>query len=470
MRIWANITIMILMAAMAGGCGGGVSQRRSPMRGSRTEPSIRGTSFREPVRPASEAQAEELDYHGWSAFRLTNGLVTVVAVPAIGGRIMEYKLGSHPFLWINPDESSQLYEPPQTEEERVWHNYGGYQAWPGPQKQWTGPPDPLGSNLEGGEWTGQITTGRGPVAEIELVSAQDKEVTGLQMKRQIKLFAGTTRLAVTETFKNVSNEPITWSIWTVTQVPGSLSADKYNEESRIYFLLNPSSKHGQGFWPLMEVNQAGGPDQFQVIDEGNLMQVSYHNKLWKIGADCVAGWIAHVDELHEYAYIKRFPVHKLDDYPDQGATVEVYTNGGDLSYMEMAVLSPTHTLQPGDQFSFTEDWYATQVGGPIRDTTELAAIQEPLQLVPTDSGLRLTGKLGIFAAGTLKIALLDTAEQPVGEAITRPVNPAEAVVFDQKLPAGDGAAKLTLTLENNSGTTLGTVAELPVQTITAQAH
>lgn len=468
MRTWTIIGTTILITAIASGCGGGVSQRRSTRPSSRTQPTIRGTSFPEPLRPA--AQAEEFDYNGWSAFRLTNGLVTVVVVPAIGGRIMEYTLGDYPFLWVNPDEAGPLHEPPQTAEERVWHNYGGYKAWPAPQKQWGGPPDPLGSNLESGEWTSEVTTPRGPVAEVELVSLEDKEVTGLQITRQIKLFAGTTRLAVTETFRNVSDQPITWSIWTVTQVPGSLSDKKYNEESRIYFPLNPNSKHEQGFWPLTAEKQSGGPEQFRVIDGGKLMQVSYRNKFWKIGADCVAGWMAYVDELHEYAYIKRFPVHKLDDYPDQGATVEVYTNGGDLSYMEMEVLSPIHTLQPGDQFSVTEEWYATQIGGPIRDTTELAAIREPLQIATGEEGLRLTGELGIFAPGTLKITLLDAADQPVGEAITRPVNPAEAVVLDQNLPAGDGAAKLILTLVNQNGTPLGVVAELPVPTITAQAH
>ena len=292
-------------------------------------------------------------------------------------------------------------------------------------------------------------------------------MTGLQITRRVKLFAGTTKVTVTEIFKNITDQPITWSIWAVTQVPGSLSrTSKYNEQSRIYFPLNPNSKHEQGFWPLHE----GGGSQFQVIDEGKLMQVSYHNEEGKIGADSVAGWIAHVDEINEYAYIKSFPVHQLADYPDDGATVEVWTNGGDLSYMEMEVLSPLHTLQPGEQFSFTEEWYATQIGGPLREVTELAAIREPLRIAVDGEALHLTGELGIFAPGTLKITLLNAADQPAGDAITLPVNPAEAVVLNQSLAAAPGTAtKLILTLENEYGTELGVVAQLPLDVRVAHA-
>ncbi len=459
MKTVVKVVAGLLTLVIITGCGGGISQRSTTTR--REPPRIRGTSFPQRLQPASQARAEEFKYHNWRAYRLTNGLVTVVAVPAIGGRIMEYKLGDKPLLWVNPAELGKVYEPPSSEEDRVFHNYGGYKVWPAPQARWAGPPDPLGSQLTGGQWSGQITAAQGQSVEIEMVSPEDKKVTGLQITRRVKLFAGTTRVAITEIFKNITDQPITWSIWDVTQVPGSLSrASKYNEQSRIYFPLNPDSRYEQGFWPLHE----GGESQFQVIDEGKLMQVSYHNEEGKIGADSVAGWIAHVDEINEYAYIKSFPVHQLADYPDDGATVEVWTNGGDLSYMEMEVLSPLHTLQPGEQFSFTEEWYTTQIGGPLREVTELAAIRQPLQLEYSEGEIqKLTGELGVFAPGKLKIAFVNQADQPLSEPIIKQVNPTEAVVLNQSLATAPGAAtKLTLTLENEYGTDLGVVAQLPL--------
>ena len=465
MRFWIQIGVASLLGAIVAGCGGGVSQRSSLANRQRQEPTIRGSSFSQQLQPAAQARAEEFTYQGWQALRLTNGLVTVVAVPAIGGRIMEYKLGDHPFLWVNPDEAGQLYDPPQTEEERAWHNYGGSKVWLAPQSQWGGPPDPLGSKLDSGQWTGSVVTPQGRAAEIVMVSPPDEQVTGLQITRRIKITAGTTRLEVTDSFKNVGAEAVTWSVAQVSQVRGSLSASKYNEESCIYLPLNAASKDTKGFWTLVE----GGAAQFQSIEEGRLLRVSYHNEQGKIAADSTAGCMAHVDELHEFAFLKRFTVQKTDDYPDEGATVEIYSSG-DLSYMEMAVLSPLHTLQPGEEFSFATQWYATRVGGPIRDATELAAFREPLRLEPAEQGLQLTGELGVFAPGTLKISLVDPAGQTVGAPLTLPVNPAETVVLDRRIAAADSAEKVTVTLENEQGSALGVLAELPLATRTAQVH
>ena len=463
MTRWMRIAVVLLAAAVVAGCGAGPSSSRQT---SRQQPTIRGTSFPQQLEPASQVSVYEDDYHGWPALFMKNGLVTVVAVPAIGGRIMEYKLGSHPFLWVNEAEFGKTYDPPETEEDRQWHNYGGYKVWPAPQKQWDGPPDPLGSRLDGGKWTGKITAQGGEIGEIELVSSADEDVTGLQITRRIQMFAGTTKVVVTDIFKNVSAEAITWSICGITQVPGSLSSSKkFSEEARIYFPLNPDSRAPKGFWYLLK----GTSDQFELLDNGKLMQVSYGFEASKIGADVADGWMAYVDDIHQYAFVQRFEERSLSEYPDQGANVEVYTSGEDFAYMEMGTLSQLYTLQPGETKSYSQQWYATSLAGPVRDTTELAAIREPLQLEDTAEGLQLTGELGIFAPGTLEINLTDDAGRTVGEPVaTVTVSPAQTVVLDQIVTAQAEASALALRLVNDHGTLLGEVASVPLATQTAQ--
>ena len=463
MTRWMRIAVALLAAAVVAGCGAGPSSSRQT---SRQQPTIRGTSFPQQLEPASQVSVYEDDYHGWPALFMKNGLVTVVAVPAIGGRIMEYKLGSHPFLWVNDAEFGKTYDAPETEEDQQWHNYGGYRVWPAPQKRWGGPPDPLGSTLDGGKWTGKITAQGGQIGEIELVSPPDEDVTGLQITRRIQMFAGTTKVVVTDIFKNVSDEAITWSICGITQVPGSLSStEKFSEEARIYFPLNPDSRAPKGFWYL----HTGPSDQFQLLDDGQLMQVSYGFETSKIGAEVADGWMAYVDDIHQYAFVQRFEERSLSEYPDQGANVEVYTSGEDLAYMEMGTLSQLYALQPGETKSYSQQWYATSLPGPVRDTTELAAIREPLQLEDTAEGLQLTGELGIFAPGTLEINLTDGAGRTVGEPVaTVTVSPAQTVVLDQIVTAQPEASALALRLVNDSGTPLGEVASVPLATQTAQ--
>ncbi len=123
---WVKVASLLFAVVMVMvGCGGGLSSSRQS---SRRPPSIRGSSFSQELAAASRVSVEEIDNYkqGWTALRMSNGLVTVVAVPAIGGRIMEYKLGDHPFLWTNPAEYGETYEPPESEDDRQWINFGGY--------------------------------------------------------------------------------------------------------------------------------------------------------------------------------------------------------------------------------------------------------------------------------------------------------------------------------------------------------
>ena len=79
------------------------------------------------------ASVDDYREWGWKAVVMENGLITLVAVPGIGARIMQYDLGEHGSIFINEDELGKLYEP---REDSLWHNYGGYKVWPAPQDRW----------------------------------------------------------------------------------------------------------------------------------------------------------------------------------------------------------------------------------------------------------------------------------------------------------------------------------------------
>ncbi len=444
----------VVIALLAAGCGEDVD-RAGPEKTPTPSPKL---------SLATEAvEVTQVQYHGWPALRMANGLVTVVAVPDIGGRIMEYKLNGHPFLWSNPDEYGKSYPAPKTESERAWHNFGGYKVWPAPQSEWKGPPDPVGSSLDGGKWTGEIVQRAGQVGEIKLVSPADSAVTGLQITRVVRLFAGGTRVEVSETFSNVSERDIRWSVWDVTQVPGALKdGSAGDEESRIYFPINPQSKFEGGFQKL--VADTAGDSQWAVDKEHGLVKVSYRHQTGKIGADSAAGWIAHVDEIHNLAYIKRFPVEKLGEYPDQGSTVEVYTNGG-APYMEVEVLSPVVALKPGQEQTVVRNWYATSTPGPVREANDVGVTQKPLQCRRDGDKLKVGGTFGVFAEGTVALSWADQDGRATDEITTLPASPTAPLSIDQALPAPKGAAGLVLVLRNANGAPLGELAraDLPAE-------
>lgn len=440
------VVLSAAMAALAAGCGGGVQQAQPR----RSTPSITGAYGESggslAVKPAEQAQALEADYYGHQALRLFNGLVTVTAVPEFGGRVMEYKLGDKDLLWANLAEvqaARTLADRPSGE--REWRNWGGYKVWPAPQDRWGGPPDPPGSSLDGGRWVGRVIKPRGEFAEVELTSPSDASVTGLQITRRLRLFVNSTRLQVTETFKNVSARQIEWSIWDVTQVPGALSpGEKFSEQARIYFPINPDSRFTGGYRTISDRPTS----QWRV--ENGLLEVIYKRETGKIGADSVAGWIAYVDGQGAFTYAKRFEVTPGANYPDGGCTVEVYTSG-DLPYMEVEVLSPLYRLAPGENASFTQSWYATRLSGPIRKVTDEAAFRDHLAVKRDGNKVIVGGTLGVFAPGKIRVMLVDDTGQVLGRPVEQQVSPTTMVKLSQSVPLVAGAKAVRVTIEGAGG-------------------
>jgi hypothetical protein len=376
---------------------------------------------------------------------------------------MEYKLGGHPFLWTNPAETGKTYPPAQTEAERRWHNFGGYKLWPVAAQRWQGPPDPLGSSLDEGKWTGKVLTASGRNVEVELRSPEDK-VTGLQITRSLKLFGASSQVRVVEKITNISNDTVEWAFSGLAQVPGSLeNGEKYSEKARLYLPLSPETKHKPGYVTLTP----GGGSQLKVLPD-NLLQVSCQGQATRLGADSQAGWLAYLDEAHEYGFIQRFQVSKLADYPEQGSTVLLEVSG-EQSYMQTGICGPIRSLRPGESYELALDWYATRVGGPVVGIGEVAAIQQPLKVERVGGKTKVTGVLGVFMPGNIAFTLQDAEGKAIGQPTTLKVTPADVVKLAQALPDEAQAKQVVVEMQNASGTPLGEVAKLSLAVTVARA-
>ena len=47
-------------------------------------------------------------FRGWQAYRLSNGLVKLTVTPDIGGRAIQYELGSHSYFFVNPELAGRV--------------------------------------------------------------------------------------------------------------------------------------------------------------------------------------------------------------------------------------------------------------------------------------------------------------------------------------------------------------------------
>lgn len=290
------------------------------------------------VRRAGPLSISRTSFRGWEdAYLITNGDVEVVVVPQIA-RIMKYATaGGENLLWVNdeltPEVTGQQTAPPDSTE---WINYGGYKLWPAPQKDWGWPPD----------W--QLDRGpcRVEVAEagtLRLIGAPSPQY-GLRFDREITLALEGSRLEVVQTAVNVSDEPITASIWDVTQVKADCVG---------FVPLGPGAEYRTG---------EGQPLDEQWSRSGDMLLVKPTGKTGKVFISGPPGWFGC--RRGELIYLKLFDIAE-DPPPEPETSREVYT--GDMGYTELEVVGPAVSLQPGESTTLKETWYLLPAG-PKADT------------------------------------------------------------------------------------------------------
>lgn len=161
---------------------------------------------------AGEVRPVAIVHHGWPAWRLANGEVEVVVVPAIG-RIMRYAFsGGDNALW---QRSGSLGIQRQDDN---WINFGGDKVLMGPHEQW--------ASAFGALWPPRFSAELQPhTAEIRpdgRLRLTSPVIAGLGFRivRDIALDPQGSGVEIDSAFVQVEPGPGTaWAVWTVAQVP-----------------------------------------------------------------------------------------------------------------------------------------------------------------------------------------------------------------------------------------------------------
>lgn len=401
------------------------------------------------------------EFRGWSAAHANNGLITVVAVPDIGGRIMAYDLGPYPFVYVDRDLAGQLFTPEENLGDgtlAAWKNYGGDKTWPAPQgwdskDQWHGPPDPV---LDTGRYTLDVLESSDARGTIAMTSPPDRR-TGVQITRQATISRGSSRVTLRLTFQNVLNEPIRWSIWDVMQLraerrlpDGSLT---HEPACAVTTPLNPNSRYPGGFNVMFGDKEN---PQWRVDEEEGLFVAPYMWEIGKVGIDSLAGWVAFANAAAGYAFAEQHRVEENAEYPDDGARVECWTigrgqvdnldyEGRDIYLMETEVLSPFLTIEPGEQRSFTITWGSCRfIGDLVVDVTDAGCVGERLSSDPSGEFVHLTGQFGTFDVGELVMVWTGEDGRDLVETALGPTTPLAALTLDRVERPPDGADRVGL--------------------------
>lgn len=287
-----------------------------------------------PVLPAlAEEGAEVVSFYGYDdCIRLSNATTRVTLCPAAGGRVLEYSLQGTNVLYLPAGDEGWK---PTSESRRGPMNAGRFDI--GPEKVVQ-----RGLVLWQGVWKGEVTGSR-----AAKMTSQFDPTSGVRLVRQFQLDHQSSRLRCTQTIINESDRPVNLCHWSRTFAVGGGVA------------VVPRSPRGR--FPVGYVMYAGG-NQIQLRPSDANIQVSDKAvvitaapQFPKLGFDSHAGWLAYLAPTDQL-FIKRYPTFPDRAYNEAaGLTLSVWYPQGEM--VELEPIGPAEQLEPGDQASFSEEWW-----------------------------------------------------------------------------------------------------------------
>ena len=278
------------------------------------------TGVPESRRPS---KIEQVTYHGWpNSLRLWSEQAEAIVVPEIG-RVMSFRLrdGENVF-WEDRSLDGQRGDATGKE----WINFGGDKTWPAPEAEW-------GQYTGRKQWMPPAAFDAMPVIatitnnEVVLTSPVDPHY-GIRTIRRVRLFRN--QLSIATTYERVSGGPSKVGIWTITQFKEPVMICVPVKTNSIF--TNGHFKFGNEPWPQLQVKS----NRIEITRDPR----SPH----KMGSD--AGQLLWVGEKDVCTVATTRTAGA--EYPDRGASAEVYTNPDPKKYIELELLGPLSTMKPGE--------------------------------------------------------------------------------------------------------------------------
>jgi hypothetical protein len=302
-------------------------------------------------------------FRGWhGAISISNGIVEAVVVPQIG-RIMLFESVNQlesDAIFINKDLAGKTIAGTKATD---WANFGGDKLWPSPQSDWgkhaptAWPPDRA---FDGDPFQAQILPDgvrlTGPVSES----------FGAHVVRTITMHPYEARLYIDQKIVKEANvrgdaSAFPMGVWNVTQTRGD----------GVIFLPLPGQVNGKdpGFHQLPE-GELTLPPYWKVTGD-TLVGRRDPKTSHKIGSQGSAGWVASL-YAGNIVFSEHYHFESGANYPDGGCPAEVYTNAGELAYIEMEVLGPLENLKPGQTEEDQVYWQLDHLPGKPKDDAAAA--------------------------------------------------------------------------------------------------
>lgn len=277
--------------------------------------------------------AKVVEFYGYgNCIRLSNDCTSVTLCPATGGRVLEYSLDGKNMLYLPAGDEGWQYS---SDVKQAPMHAGRFDV--GPEGVFE-----RGDVLWSGPWGVEVTGAR----KAEMTSEVDP-VSGVRLVRKFQLHEKTSQLRCTQTIINESKKPVSVSHWSRTlAVGGGITV----------IPRSPRGRFPKGFVMYESDNRLDfRPTDPNVQVTGKAVIVSGRPHHPKLGFDSHEGWLAYLAPSNQM-FVKRFLTHPDRAYNEFAATTISVRYPQDDS-IELQPIGPAESLNPGNQASFTEDWW-----------------------------------------------------------------------------------------------------------------
>ncbi len=288
---------------------------------------------------------KKVTFEGWkNCIEIKNGNFKLIVTTEVGPRIIGAFYGnSKNLFFVDPKLAGKKGG-------KEWVNYGGHRLWHSPEtRERTYEPDNV--KVDVAELVG---------GGLEFITPPNAK-TGISKSLAI-IPAEEETFQIVHTIRNSGVWEIEAAAWGITvMAPGGTALMPQNQNET---QLLPTSFYS--LWPYTRMNDPRivWGDKFLLVKQDPKAKGPA-----KIGFNCEDGWIGYVNQ--NIAFIKQFIHDPDEDYPDNGCSVECYTNA---DMLEIETLSPLQLLEPGDEIQHIELWSALPANGKISTEADADAL------------------------------------------------------------------------------------------------
>lgn len=283
---------------------------------------------------------KRVEFMGWkNCIEISSGKLKLIVATEIGPRIVgAFFDGSDNLFHIFPETAGQTGGD-------EWNNYGGHRLWHSPE-------DKIRTQTIDNFPVDVKDTAKG----ITLHADPDANA-GIEKTIEIIPVKGDS-FKIVHTLRNCNRWDVELAAWGITvMAPGGKAIIPMPQGDPEALLPNTFIS----LWPYVTLSDG----RIRFGSKYTLVQQDSKCGPAKMGCNCEDGWIAYQNK--GITFIKKYE-HFVDaEYPDNGCSVECYTND---QMLEIETLSPLYQLAYGEEVQHTEVWTALRLSKEILDEAD----------------------------------------------------------------------------------------------------